>query len=160
MRCMVECTPINALQLFWWPITPFHHRPTLWSLTSILQLAISLLKIWLLNNGQLRLMSILLRVCDFTVRKTLMTTEGKSQSYMGLECDMAKPDSCFVDFYGANEATNTRAQWEVHDTHTHTTWLRLIVVHRWVRTWVNKIGSNDANLRTLTSTWTCNCNRI
>ena len=27
MRCMVECTPINVLQLLCWPITSFHHQP-------------------------------------------------------------------------------------------------------------------------------------
>ena len=27
MRCIVECTPINILQLFCWPMTSFHHLP-------------------------------------------------------------------------------------------------------------------------------------
>ena len=43
MRGMVECTPINVLQLFFWPMTPYHHCPTLWSPTSIQQPAICLL---------------------------------------------------------------------------------------------------------------------
>ena len=43
MRCMVKCTPINVLQLFCWPMNPFHNRPTLWSPTSIPQLALKAL---------------------------------------------------------------------------------------------------------------------
>ena len=34
MRCMVKCTPIKVLQPFCWPMTPFHHWPTLWSPTT------------------------------------------------------------------------------------------------------------------------------
>ena len=32
---MVECIPIEVLQLFCWPMTPFHRQPTLWPPTPI-----------------------------------------------------------------------------------------------------------------------------
>ena len=50
--CMVEWTPINALQMFSLPMTPFHHWPTLWSPTPIPQMEICLQKLWLLSNDQ------------------------------------------------------------------------------------------------------------
>ena len=47
-----ECIPVEVLQLFYRLMTCFHHQPTLWSHTLILQPAICLQKLWLLSNGQ------------------------------------------------------------------------------------------------------------
>ena len=79
MRWMVECTPINVLQPFCWPTTPFHHRPTLASPTPIPQPAICLRKLWLLSNSQQVVMQpgMAHAVCGFmlAVARRWMTTK-------------------------------------------------------------------------------------